>query len=148
MKILANQCKRPSKLVGEKDLSVVIEDSGTMHALCYLPLGKFKSALALAHCQINHENPLRFFVTKQGEIIINPRIVERSGQEISDTEGCMSFPFRGETKVKRSSEITVCFQVLNKNKKLSKPKVKKFEGLEARIFQHEIDHFNGKSIYP
>jgi peptide deformylase len=70
-------------------------------------------------------------------VMVNPKIVSYSeGTDIA-TEGCLSFPdMSGD--VQRSKWIKV--EALNlKGKKVKR----KFEGWEARIFQHEYDHLDG-----
>ncbi len=71
-------------------------------------------------------------------VMVNPRIVEYSDATDSEEEGCLSFPgVRGD--VERSKWIRV--EALNlKGKKFKK----KFKGWEARIFQHEYDHLDGR----
>eukprot|EP00612_Vaucheria_litorea_P008792 CAMPEP_0171479430 /NCGR_PEP_ID=MMETSP0946-20130122/5424_1 /TAXON_ID=109269 /ORGANISM="Vaucheria litorea, Strain CCMP2940" /LENGTH=191 /DNA_ID=CAMNT_0012010367 /DNA_START=141 /DNA_END=719 /DNA_ORIENTATION=- len=69
--------------------------------------------------------------------LVNPKIIEKSKSEESENEGCLSFPgIRGT--VSRSKWIKV--EAMNtKGGKIKK----KFEGWEARIFQHEYDHLDG-----
>ena len=70
-------------------------------------------------------------------IIINPKIVSASGEQVG-VEGCLSVPgLQGE--VKRANVVEVRGHDLN-----GKPIKIKAEGLLARIFQHELDHLNGK----
>lgn len=69
-------------------------------------------------------------------IMINPKIVKRSGEQVG-VEGCLSVPgLQGE--VKRANEVVVTGTDLN-----GKAVKIKAEGLLARIFQHEIDHLEG-----
>merc|ERR1712228_500776 len=70
-------------------------------------------------------------------VMVNPQIVEFSKGKETQAEGCLSFPdMNGE--VERSKWIKV--EALNlKGKKIKK----KFEGFEARVFQHEYDHLDG-----
>jgi len=74
-------------------------------------------------------------------IMVNPKIVEFSESVDVEREGCLSFPgMNGE--VQRSKWIKV--EAVNlKGKKIKK----KFNGWEARIFQHEYDHLDGV-LYP
>lgn len=68
--------------------------------------------------------------------LINPEIVEMSGEEISD-EGCLSLP--GESgKVKRPTYVKVKAQNRNGAWRLLEG-----TGLKARCFCHEIDHLDG-----
>lgn len=71
-------------------------------------------------------------------VMVNPEIVEFGEGTDTEIEGCLSFPdMNGE--VERSKWIKV--EAVNlKGKKIKK----KFKGWEARIFQHEYDHLEGK----
>jgi peptide deformylase len=71
-------------------------------------------------------------------IMVNPKIVEYSEASDIEQEGCLSFPDMGGD-VERSKWIKVEAQNL-KGKRIKK----KFRGWEARIFQHEYDHLDGK----
>jgi len=75
---------------------------------------------------------------KTGErVFINPQIIEERGETVEE-EGCLSFPdVMG--KVKRSQYVTVTAYNLE-GKKLEI----KAEGLLSRVWQHEIDHINGR----
>lgn len=139
MRVLPNQCKKHSQPV--IDFKWCKQLAEEMAKLCKEPLGKYPSALALAHCQVDHDNPLRFFVLADGEVFINPKILIGTTQ-ITRTEGCYSYPFRDVKKVKRYDRISVEFT--NVKGRQIKTSVK---GELAHIFQHEIDHMNGKHIY-
>lgn len=84
MKILVGQCRRQSRKVMEKDLKRVITEGKRLGILCAKSLGKYRRALALCHCQVNHADPLRFFVLFNQRIIVNPRISYR-GEELIKT---------------------------------------------------------------
>jgi len=71
-------------------------------------------------------------------VMVNPKIVEFGEGKDVEIEGCLSFPdMNGD--VERSKWIKVEAMSL-KGKKIKK----KFKGWEARIFQHEYDHLEGK----
>lgn len=72
--------------------------------------------------------------------VFNPKIEKLSEEKDSMEEGCLSVP---ETfgEVERPEKITISFQ-----DKSGKPQKLKTWGLLAKIFQHEIDHLNGKLI--
>ena len=70
------------------------------------------------------------------EVFINPVIVERKGS-MDDEEGCLSFPGLYQ-KVRRAKTIKV--QAYNLKGELVEKVV---SDLEARAWQHEIDHLNG-----
>src|SRR5260221_16108 len=104
MNILQKNCKKTSQPVNNLNLVLsLIED---MTELCKGKLGIYPSALAIAHCQVDHENPKRFFVTYLSEVMVNPKILEKE-QEFIHSEGCMSFAFRETKKIKRFKKIKV-----------------------------------------
>ncbi len=70
------------------------------------------------------------------EVFINPQIVERKGF-MEDEEGCLSFPGLYQ-KIRRSKTIKV--RAYNLKGELVEKVV---SDLEARAWQHEIDHLNG-----
>lgn len=71
------------------------------------------------------------------QVFINPTILNESGELFTFTEGCLSIPDVREDVV-RNSEIEIEYfdQNFNKYKK-------KFDGLIARVVQHEYDHIQG-----
>jgi len=83
--------------------------------------------------------PYRVFVMGMQNVAFacfNPEILEMEGEE-TIPEGCLSFPGL-YLKVKRPFRIKVRYNEMNGNLKETM-----FEGLTARIFQHELDHLNG-----
>jgi peptide deformylase len=70
------------------------------------------------------------------EVYFNPVIVERKGL-VDDEEGCLSFPGLFQ-KVKRAKTVKIHAYDLN-----GKLVEKVVQDLEARAWQHEIDHLNG-----
>lgn len=70
-------------------------------------------------------------------VLINPKIVSAEGEQIGP-EGCLSVPgLQGE--VRRAEKIVV--KGMDATGKAVKIKA---EGFLARIFQHEIDHLEGR----
>ncbi|MBI2569079.1 MAG: peptide deformylase [Candidatus Schekmanbacteria bacterium] len=71
-----------------------------------------------------------------GLCVVNPRITAAAGEEAGE-EGCLSIP--GVTgMVMRATHVTVEGLTLDGEALRAD-----FEGLPARIFQHEIDHLDG-----
>eukprot|EP00545_Synedropsis_sp_CCMP1620_P005707 CAMPEP_0119003798 /NCGR_PEP_ID=MMETSP1176-20130426/771_1 /TAXON_ID=265551 /ORGANISM="Synedropsis recta cf, Strain CCMP1620" /LENGTH=240 /DNA_ID=CAMNT_0006955429 /DNA_START=111 /DNA_END=833 /DNA_ORIENTATION=+ len=71
-------------------------------------------------------------------VLVNPKIVEFSEGRDVEMEGCLSFPdMNGD--VERSKWIKV-EALTTKGRKVKK----KYKGWEARVFQHEYDHLEGK----
>jgi len=69
--------------------------------------------------------------------LINPRIVERSDEQVEFFEGCLSVA-GFSALVKRSREVTV--EYLDERGEERRLEAR---GWYARILQHEIDHLNG-----
>ncbi len=70
-------------------------------------------------------------------VLINPEIIENSGDEHTYKEGCLSFPDQFADVV-RPSTVRVKYTGLD-----GKEHEENFEGLLATCIQHEIDHING-----
>lgn len=139
--------KMVSREVVEADLPRVFEEADALYRLCFTPQGIYSSAHAMAHPQIDDKDPLRFFVTVIGEVIINPKIVKHSDFAVDSKEACMSFPDREQIIVPRWNVIDVEFQTLTKDRKLSDVMRKTVSGKVSKIFQHELGHMQGHYIY-
>jgi len=71
------------------------------------------------------------------QVLINPRIVSRQGEVLSENEGCLSVPdYRAD--VKRATEIVV--EGVDRD---GNPITLEAQGFPAIVLQHEIDHLNG-----
>lgn len=83
--------------------------------------------------------PYRVFVMLGLEIIpcFNPRIVDMSKETIVLEEGCLSYPGIF-TKVKRPRRIKVRYA-----DPTGSVVTQTFDGMTARVFQHELDHLDG-----
>ncbi len=72
-------------------------------------------------------------------VVVNPLIVEAEGHETSE-EGCLSVPGYS-LPVKRSARILLQGILLDGRELRAE-----FDGLKARVLQHEIDHLDGMLI--
>lgn len=72
------------------------------------------------------------------DVFINPKIVKYEGDIISDFEGCLSVK-DVYGKVPRYTKVRVAAMDINGREIRVRA-----EGFLARVFQHEIDHTNGK----
>jgi peptide deformylase len=72
-------------------------------------------------------------------VCINPVLVDPAGEQVSE-EGCLSFPDLTGNIV-RAARLTCRFYDLEGERREVAA-----EGLLARIFQHEVDHLNGRLI--
>ncbi len=71
------------------------------------------------------------------KVFINPEIIEEFGEEWSYNEGCLSIPgIRGE--VVRHSKLKITYFDENWVQHTDE-----FDGMPARIIQHEYDHIEG-----
>ena len=107
---------------------------------------KVHNALGLAAPQVGLV--YRVFVMRfEGinTIVINPTIKEYGRQKEKMEEGCLShfstMTKNGKIRMKRSIEIDVIYWN-GKGEKIEET----LNDMPARIFQHEIDHLNGKCI--
>lgn len=100
------------------------------------------SGVGLAAPQVGIEEAMFVADSGAGEglfKLINPKVVKQDGEQ-SMEEGCLSVPGFG-IKIKRAKRVTV--EALDEN---AKPIIIDAEGLLAAVFQHEIDHLNGRLI--
>jgi peptide deformylase len=96
------------------------------------------NAVGLAANQVGV--PFRVFVMKghpENFVCFNPKIVYNSPETELLEEACLSFP-GVNVKIKRSKNIRVRFQTPS-----GETLTTSFEGLTARVFQHEMDHLDG-----
>lgn len=113
------------------------------------PTDPVELAHTLAQSLLKHEGlglsapqiglPYRACIIKANPMIcmINPKIVGESlGAEYGE-EGCLSYP-NLIIKIKRSQVIRVRYTQPN-----FEVKTERYEGMTARIIQHEIDHLDG-----
>lgn len=72
------------------------------------------------------------------KIFINARVLDESGEEWPFSEGCLSIP-RIRENVNRQAEIQIEYYDEN-----FKKHTEKYDGIIARVIQHEYDHIEGK----
>jgi len=71
------------------------------------------------------------------QVMINPEILERTGEETTYEEGCLSFP-SVYAEIRRPDRCKVRFQTLD-----GSDKEEEFVGFPSRVVQHEYDHLEG-----
>jgi len=96
--------------------------------------------------------PKRELVKDERGKLTGTKIVVNKGEVtnlIDVPEACMSFVHRTQKNIKRYYRIKVKYQIPASflGIKYLKTKVEVVEGLKAHIFQHEIDHSQGKNMY-
>jgi peptide deformylase len=122
---------KPVKTVTDKEKRILEEMVNVMQS--------FKG-VGLAANQVGLN--IRLIVVDTGDIvckIANPEIIDRKGSSELE-EGCLSLPSQCIT-IKRFNEVTV--KGLDEN---NKEVIIKTKGMYAHVFQHEIDHLDGKLI--
>lgn len=71
------------------------------------------------------------------KVFINPEKIEESGEEFTYEEGCLSIPdIRADVDRKEFLKLTYFNEDFEKV-------TEEFEGMEARVIQHEYDHLEG-----
>ena len=100
-----------------------------------------ENGVGLAATQVNIHKRIAVIDTSESRdqpmVLINPEIIEQSGEEESE-EGCLSVP-ETNAKVKRCEFVTVQYLDLDGNRQ-----VLEADGLLAVCIQHELDHLKGK----
>ncbi|MBF0121889.1 MAG: peptide deformylase [Candidatus Omnitrophica bacterium] len=95
----------------------------------------------LAATQVGIEEQI--FVGDSGEgpfVVINPQILRYSFKRTILEEGCLSFP-EIRIRIERAETISVRFQ-----NEFGQVIEREYSGLPAKVFQHEVDHLNGRLI--
>ncbi len=135
VRLLGDPCLRakskPVEEVGPAERMLIAAMQNTM---------KEHKGIGLAAPQVGIN--ARIFVVNTDKlemVVVNPRIIKASGNEAME-EGCLSIP-HVLVDVKRPTTVWVEFtdeynQVIDA----------RLSGLEAKVFQHELDHLNGVLI--
>jgi len=89
----------------------------------------YQRRIFVMDCSRSRENPT---------VYINPKVIEKSDETLTDFEGCLSAPGKNG-EVKRHLRI-----VLNYKDEKGEEHTKTFYNLEARCIQHELDHLEGR----
>ena len=79
----------------------------------------------------------RAFLSTFKEVFINAKIITETGDEWAFSEGCLSIPDIREDVFRND---TIKIEYLDEN---FKKHIKEFDGIVARIIQHEYDHIEG-----
>lgn len=150
-------------VVNENDIFQEAKEisNGMLDGTFIYPNSLYKEAIAIAQPQVS-PRPLRYFVINPtfkdlvaefgGQVIINPHLDYKDKMsKFMFKDACFSYPLRPAVKVKRYSKITVSYDIIV-SLKTPRPEIKKFKEkslteLAALVFQHELEHLNGKSLF-
>jgi len=147
----------PNKILRKKAKKVDKIDTKTKKDIADLvtSLSKADGGAGLAAPQIGVSKRILALKNKGTETVvvyINPKITKlygdrgfftietNEGDKDDFLEGCLSFPNYFGT-VRRFSKIDLSWQKVNRGKLVGKKA--SFEGFEAIVMQHEVDHLNG-----
>lgn len=119
-----------------EDVSGIIRDM--MHILV-----NSKHGVGLAAPQAGHLKRIIIFKHPEKGFmpIINPEIGEFFGEDVTEVEGCLSYPGVNK-RVKRSRGIIIDGTLEDGTRETGNI----LSDFSARIIQHEIDHINGKCL--
>lgn len=95
-------------------------------------LEKRKDGIGLSAIQIGIAKRVFVIFNKQVEIFVNPEIIKQEGK-LYCNEGCLSLPGYS-CIVERSTQIEIISSGRGKSV---------LKGIDAVVFQHELDHLNG-----
>lgn len=99
---------------------------------------KKEKGIGLAAPQVGvHKRLILVIIGKKEMFMVNPKILSFSAECNTDEEGCLSVPGKFDN-VSRSTRISVKYKDLEGNEF-----EQEFNGLDARVVQHEVDHLNG-----
>ncbi len=101
-----------------KGIGLAANQAGMLNAMCVVEIGMV----------VEGAEPRAF---------VNPAITATMGASVKAEEGCLSIPEINED-VERPDRVRVQFQDLE-----GAPHEEEFEGMLARVLQHEVDHLNG-----
>jgi peptide deformylase len=123
----------------DKELQVLVEDMiETMRDAPGVGLAAPQIGISRQVAVIEFGDEEDDSIPKQLYVLVNPEIIKQSDSKVNGIEGCLSVPGLAGN-VARSKVVTVS----GFNQYGEKVKIRA-QGWLARIFQHEIDHLNGK----
>ena len=131
---LAQKCEEVKDF---KQLDTIVQ---RMLAVCK---NKKRPGVGLAAPQIGKNIRLMLmWYNKKLRVFVNPELRAVSVDESIGKESCLSFSKVVSYPIGRSSQIVLKWQNLT-----GEEKEDTFEGYEARIIQHELDHLNGITMF-
>lgn len=150
--------QRPAERVEEVTPEMMQEAKAMAMALKHFYTKGFtngRRGFAIAHPQVN-TRPYAFFVAFDVEALerleaheiveikpyFNPEIVEFGGRKRGKDEMCLSFPFHSKSRVERYEKVKARWQ--DENMEWHE---QWFEGKFAQVWQHEMEHLLGGTIY-
>lgn len=85
-------------------------------------------------------------VNTENAVGTKEKITKKLSNIMRVEEACMSFPHRREKKMDRFFRIQVQYQIPALGGMVLRTKKEWIEGIRAHVFQHELDHDQGRNI--
>lgn len=132
--------QRAKDISPDADLKQLVEDMyETLHeangiGLAAPQIGKSLRLFIVDGTSLDDEPGMEDFK----KVFINPVLIEEAGKPWEFEEGCLSIPSIRE-KISRKGQLKIRYQDENWN-----TIEEQFDGMKARIIQHEYDHIEGK----
>lgn len=131
-----------------RDLRNRVSDADPYDANLYSDLRRmnavmeFMKGVGIAAPQIGIDKRLAIVAAPNSSVVVllNPEILWSSPEVVEGIEGCLSVPDL-QAKITRPHSVKVKYTNLS-----GFETVRIFEGFEARVVQHEIDHLDGVLI--
>lgn len=126
----------PAKKIEDVDVTVLVREMiETMDR---------ENGVGLAAPQVGYG--IQLFVVRESlahdvTVVLNPTLLEVRGPPTRHREGCLSLPGQEYLTIRYN---TIVVEYTNLDGTIV---VEEMSGLRAHIFQHELDHLNGKLIY-
>ena len=134
--------KYPDPRLSRSSVDVLPENYARVRSILFSKTAYQRNgSLGFAGNQVGlEENIFTALIQGKWKFFINPVITDQSKEVFPNTEECLSIPKKSYV-VDRHSWIDLDY-VDEKNQDRSQ----RFEGLDAIIIQHEVDHLNGITI--
>ncbi len=146
LKIMDNILSQASEDVTEDEFGPELEEfTSRMATTMYAHQGVGLAAVQVGRLQrilvadLGHVQGIGY--GKDSVTMINPKVLQSSDETQVAREGCLSFPGL-EEKVERPATLLIEYYTPTGERK-----ERFFENFEARIIQHEMDHFEGVTLY-
>ena len=109
-------------------------------------LTESENGIGLAANQIGINKRVCVVNVKEPLVLINPRIVEHSGEQFVFAEGCLSFPGK-HVRTGRHTSVTVESDNHEGKMVFTADSDKIDDAFETACVQHEIDHLDGITMF-
>lgn len=115
-----------------------IDDTIRNIAASMIEVMKSKNGIGIAAPQVGILKQIIVVLVNENPVVmINPEILETSEETCIINEGCLSFPGT-YLDIERPTNVRIKYRELSGH-----PRIRAFDGIDARCVLHEIDHLQG-----